>query len=453
MLQLKDLKKEAEPFVLEERKIGDHKFLYHNIFTNGIGYIRLIFNVDDIPKEYVPYLGVLKGVLGMVDTKNYKYADFYNEINLTTGGVDVVSNIYGKTNSLDEYHTTMEVKAKVLYGNIQKTFALLEEMLFESDFSDTKRIYEIMAEGRSRMQGQMMQAGHSVDSSRALSYCSPSAAATVLLGGIPFYRLTSQLLEHFDEEKENLVKILKTLGTMIFRKENLIVDFIGEEKAVPDFEKNVTNFVSKLYTEEVEKKAYKPVPEKKNEGLMTSGQIQYVCRAGNFRKQGLSYTGALKVLKVIMGYEYLWMNVRVKGGAYGCMCSFGRSGESYFVSYRDPNLVKTIDIYEKAPQAIAAFEADERTMTQYIIGTISDLDTPLNPAAQGLRALVAYMTGVTFETIQKERDEVLSTTPEKIRELSKHVKAFLDQDYLCVVGNATAIKEQEKLFMKTENLF
>ena len=154
-----------------------------------------------------------------------------------------------------------------------------------------------------------------------------------------------------------------------------------------------------------------------------------------------------------MGYEYLWMNVRVKGGAYGCMSSFGRNGDSYFVSYRDPNLDKTIDIFEKAADAIASFEADERTMTQYIIGTIGEMDTPMNPASKGLRSLIAYMSGLSFDTIQKEREEVLSTTPDKIKELSKHIRAFIDQDYLCVVGNAGMIKSQEKLFMKTENLF
>lgn len=186
---------------------------------------------------------------------------------------------------------------------------------------------------------------------------------------------------------------------------------------------------------------------------MTSGQVQYVCRAGNFRKKGLPYTGALKVLKVLLGYEYLWMNVRVKGGAYGCMCSFGKTGESYFVSYRDPNLGKTLEVYENAAKAVSEFEADERTMTQYIIGAISDLDTPMNPAAKGLQSLSAYMTGLTDEMQQKERNQVLSVTPGDIRALSEYIQAFMEENFLCVVGNSGKIKEEEKKFMKIENLF
>ena len=208
-----------------------------------------------------------------------------------------------------------------------------------------------------------------------------------------------------------------------------------------------------FYMENVEKEHYIPEISRKNEGFLTSGQVNYVCRAGNFRKSGLQYTGALRVLKVMMGYEYLWVNVRVKGGAYGCMCSFGRSGDSYFVSYRDPNLGKTIETYEKAADAIAEFTADERTMTQYIIGAVSDLDVPMNPAAKGLYSLSAYMTGLDNATLQRERDELLAATEEDIRALSAHIRAFMQEDLLCVVGTASKIKEEQERFLKVENLF
>jgi hypothetical protein len=231
------------------------------------------------------------------------------------------------------------------------------------------------------------------------------------------------------------------------------VDFVGDDKETATVEKCVRDLKKVLYTCEVKKERYIPEYSRKNEGFMTAGQVQYVCRAGNFRKKNLPYTGALKVLKVMMGYEYLWINVRVKGGAYGCMCNFSRSGDSYFVSYRDPNLAKTVDIYEKAAAAVSDFEADERTMTQYIIGAVSELDMPKNPAAKGLYALAAYMIGVTQDMIQKERDEILSAMPEDIRKLSEYINAFMEDDFFCVVGNSGKIKEEEKRFMKIENLF
>jgi hypothetical protein len=240
---------------------------------------------------------------------------------------------------------------------------------------------------------------------------------------------------------------------MIFRKENLLVDFVGDREVLPRLEAPITHLVERLCVTPVEKAHFIPEVKRENEGLMTSAQVQYVCRAGNFLKKGLPYKGTLRVLKVILGYEYLWVNVRVKGGAYGVMCNFSKSGDSYFVSYRDPNLVKTLEVFEKAADAVADFTADERTMTQYVIGAISDLDIPLNPYAKGLRALSSYMTGLTEEQLKKERTEILAATQEDIRALSAYIKAFMDDEYLCVVGNSGKIKEAKDKFLKLENLF
>lgn len=452
LLQRSDMKKEANGLDNEVRSIGDTTLLYHNLFTNGIGYLRLIFRLDDIPEEYFPYIGILKGCLGLLNTKNYKYGDLFNEMNLVTGGMAAVNNAYGDINDLEACHVTLELKTKVLYPNLEKAIALMQEIILTSDFTDTRRLAEILAEGKSRMQAQMISGGHSVAAGRAMSYGSVTGAISEILSGVPFYRLITQLNAQFEEEGAQLVTKLQELAQMIFRRENLMVDFVGEEAVLAQLEEPVERLKEALYTVPVKKEHFVPELFKKNEGFMTSGQVQYVCRAGNFRRKGLPYKGTLRVLKVMMGYEYLWVNVRVKGGAYGCMCSFGKSGESYFVSYRDPNLSKTIEIYEKAAEAIAAFTADERTMTQYIIGVISELDMPMNPAAKGLRSLSAYMTGVTEEMLQKERDELLAATQEDIRELAAYISAFMEEDYLCVVGNTGKIKEQEKLFMKVENL-
>ena len=303
----------------------------------------------------------------------------------------------------------------------------MKELMLTSNLTDGKRLKEILAENNSRMQEYM-------------------------LDGIGQYRLTQELETGFQEKKEGLVEKLQTLCKMIFRPENLLVDFTGSQEAFKSLEDPIADLNEALYTCEVEKAAFAPALIKKNEGFMNAGQVQYVCRAGNFLRKGLPYTGVLNVLKVMMGYEYLWTNIRVKGGAYGCMCGFARNGASYFVSYRDPNLGQTVDVYEKAAEFIANYEADERTMTQYIIGTFSNIDMPLTASAKGRRSKVAYMTGVTIEMIQKERDEVLQVTPEQIRELSKYIEAFMEDDCFCVVGNEQKIRSEESKFLKLENL-
>ncbi|MBD5508311.1 MAG: insulinase family protein [Lachnospiraceae bacterium] len=446
LLAREDIGKKARPYCNEERRAGDTLLLYHDIYTNGIGYLRFLFDLRQVPEELFPYVGLLQSVIGLVDTTKRSYSELYNEINLQTGGIVPAVNVYTDAKDLSKYKLTFDLKVKTLYENLPQAFALAEEILTESVYTDEKRLLELVAENRSDKQAQMMSAGHSLAAGQALSYLSPQAYLMDQVNGFAFYRFLEDLEKNFDSRKETLCENMKRLVRCIFRPENLMVDYTAQREGLSGLEQQIEALKENLYRDPIESDPYQPKPVKKNEGLMSSAQIQYVCRAGNYAKKGLSYTGALRVLKVVMSYEYLWMQVRVKGGAYGCMCQFGKTGESYFVSYRDPNLEKTIEVYEQAADFVEHFEADERTMTQYIIGAISALDMPLTPAAKGTYSMAGYLTGYGYEQVQQERDELLSADAAAIRELAAHIRAFMEDDCLCVVGNEDKIKEQKERF-------
>lgn len=454
LLTREDLKREAAPIYNRELLLGDIPALHHDIYTNGIGYFRLIFKIHDIPASFFPYIGVLKTLFCNLNTEHYSYAELCNEINLTTGEIFVAQNNYGDAFDVDKCTSTMEFCTKALYGNLERALELMGEMILTSDFSDEKRLREVLAENNSKSREFMMQAGHAVASGRALSYYgSVKDAVDEELSGISQYRFTCELERQFEEKKAELIDSLQTLCKMIFRPENLMLDFTGGLEELQKLEEKLAQFKSKLYTCTTEREAYMPVSVKRNEGFMTSNKVLFVCRAGNFRKKGLPYKGTLNVLRVMMGYEYLWVNIRVKGGAYGCMSSFYRDGGAYFVTYRDPNLGQSIEVFEKAAEFIAHYEANERTMTQYIIGAISDMDVPLTAAGKGRRSREAYFTGVTQEMLQTARNEVLDATPEDIRATAEYIRAFMEDDCLCVVGNEQKIREEEKYFMNIGNLF
>ncbi len=453
ILKREDMKKEAAAYANEVKKADGTTLLFHDIFTNEIGYYSFLFDLSKVPAQLFPYVGILKAVLMMVNTENYSYGELFNEVNIHTGGIRFGVNTYVNAEQMDEYRVMLEVKTKALYENRDKAFELIREIILTSDFTNEKRLHEIIAEAKSRMQATMTSAGHSVAAIRALSYFSPTAAVSEQINGICQYRLLEQLGSDFENQKETLTAHLQKLVTCIFRPENLLVDVTGEKKALTGIEDEIIKLKKELYTDEVNEQPFVPVLQKKNEGFMTAGQIQYVCRAGNFISKGLPYTGALKVLKVMMGYEYLWNQIRVKGGAYGCMCNFSKNGDGYFVSYRDPNLEKTVAVYEQAAEYIKNCEADERTITQFIIGAISELDTPMTPATKGAYSLGGYLTGLSMERIQKERDELLATTEETLRGLSRYVEAFMQDECICVVGNGDKIKENKSMFNDIEQLF
>ena len=453
MLSREDLGKKAQDYCTQELTCKKNKLLFHPVDTNGVAYVRLAFDVRDIPVEKLPYLGLLKNVLGLVSTEKYNYGDLFNEINLKTGGITFQTGSYTDAQNPEKFKMMFEIKGKAFEHQIKDLMTLVSEILFASDLNDEKRLKEILGELKSRMQARMTMAGHSLAVMRAASYISLPVWADEQMGGVSFYRFISDLLTDFENKKTECMAQLKEVLAFLCHSQRLLCDYTGSEAGKTAFEKEADAFSGRLSDEDNQGAPFTVQLSKKQEGFCTSAGIQYVCRTGNYTKQGLAYTGALRVLRVMMGYEYLWNQVRVKGGAYGCMSNFSKEGTSYFVSYRDPNLEQTIDTYEKAPEYLRAFSADEETMTKYIIGTIAEKDMPLSPSSIGARSYVAYMTGHTLADEQKERDEILACTAEDMNRMADYVQAMLAEGALCVVGNEEKIKETEHVFEEIVPLF
>ena len=452
MLKREDMKPVAAPLINRETTICGTKVLHHNIFTNGIGYLLVSFHADKISQESLPYLGLLKYVLGYIDTEHYEYGALFNEINRNSGGISSTYSIYTNVKEPKNYQIQYEFKAKVLYEQLGFAFDMVEEMLFHSKLEDEKRLKEIVSQLKARMQGGLTSSGHATAVGRASSYFSETAYISEQLNGIDFYHFIEQLEADFDNKKAELIQRLREVIQLIFTRENFLVSYTADDAGFAYLEKDLGRFKDMLPDKEYEKKAYNFPLEKLNEGFKTSSKVQYVGRAGNFRKEGYAYHGAMRILKVVLNYDYLWTNIRVKGGAYGCMSGFNRQGDMYFVSYRDPHLTETNDIIKGTADYVASFNADEREMTKYIIGTISDVDMPLNPSAKGARSFTAYMNGLTEEDIQKERDEILNATAEDIRKIAEPIRAVLSQECICVVGSEEMVGQNKDLFKEIKNL-
>ncbi|MBO4456318.1 MAG: insulinase family protein [Butyrivibrio sp.] len=454
LLKLEDLKKESEKFIYEKKEENGVDILFHNIFTNGIVYITFVFNLEKLDAEYIPYISSLKKVLAMLDTDKYSYGDLFNEINIKTGGISGSVSTYTDADDAGKFTTTLEISVKVLHENIHYAFDLVKEILTSSKLDDTKRLKEIFEEQYARLQSDLASAGHQTSAVRAMSYVSPAAAVSDRVSGIGYFRHLEGILAKIDtaDGAKEITDKLKYLCNAIFRAENLLVDVTCTDKEYDGIPEESKAFAEALFTGDYEKKKFEVEISKHNEAFKTAGQVQYVCRAGNFTSKGLKYNGALRVLKVMMGYDYLWKNIRVLGGAYGCMSSYAKNGDSAFVTYRDPNLKNSIDVFEKASEYLRNFDEDERVILQYIIGAVSELDTPKTPSAKGTYGLSAYLCNAKMEKIQKNRDELLGTTKETIRELATYVDAFMSDKCLCVIGAADKIEESKELFDNIEQL-
>ncbi|NLZ83035.1 MAG: insulinase family protein, partial [Clostridiales bacterium] len=311
---------------------------------------------------------------------------------------------------------------------------------------------------KSKMQMYFISNGHNVAVDRGMSYYSVHGLFKDKTAGISFYRFIEDLSSDFAGRSETTINNLQRLLQMIFAKNKMLVSIIADDEGLSLFKEEFPAFLSDFIVEPDSKlfdiyDNIKLVPERMNEGFKAAMQVQYVARTGNFMKAGFDYTGYLRVLKTILSYDYLWNNVRVKGGAYGAMCGFsGVDGDAYFTSYRDPNLAKTNEVYENVVDYIKDFTADERDITKYIIGTFSSLDAPLTPQGKGRRSLGMLLSGVTEGDLQRERKEVLDVTEEDIRGLHRLVKSILDGDNICVIGNESKIEENKELFKTVTSL-
>ncbi len=458
MLSREDMRKEATAFVNVESSTNDVKILTHPLFTGGIHYLTFMYDISDLPQKYLPYLSIFKTLLGVLDTQNYDYADFDREVNIMTGGIGASITSYTDTKNPQEYKLIFEVSAKTLRANTKEAFRLVKEMILGTKWKDFDRMREVLEEDRAGMQMDLQGSGHTTAAVRALSYLSETSAIMDMLNGIEGYKILKETCKNIqkEEEPEKLAGILKEMTKFIFRRDNLMVDCTGDRDSFEEVIVLSKEFAQSMYgREDIAEDAGAPFTidlAKKNEGFTTAGEVQYVCRAGNYSKKGLAYTGVLRVLRVIMGYDYLWNRIRVKGGAYGCMSSFSREGSSFLVSYRDPHLKQTVKTFEEAADYIRSFDADERTMTKYIIGAVSAMDHPLTPPAYGKYSLASYMTGYTYEDAQRERDEVLQAQSEDIRKLADYLEAIMDEDCICAVGSDEKIKAGAGLFASVEKL-
>lgn len=445
----------------------------HPQSTNRIDYLTFLFDIRDLPEKYIRHLGIFRTLFSVLNTEKYDYADLGHEINISTGGIGAVVSGYnwygadvrpaehGASSGTRDYRMTFEVSVRTLHKNLDAALDLVRGILMTTDYQMPDRILEVLEEERAGMRAGMASAGHATALQRALSYLTEPGAIMDLVTGLGAYDKLDEVCEKLGDRgtdpasSQDLCSLLQEMAAAIFRRDNLTFDCTACEEDMEEILTAVSGLAGQLHAP-AEKAAagerFTPALIRKNEGLTTAGQVQFVCRAGRYLSPNRPATGAFRVLRVLLGYEYLWNRVRVEGGAYGCMSGFNRDGNAYLVSYRDPHLQQTLDTFAKTGDFLRGFDADERTMTKYIIGAVSGLDQPMTPFVFGRYSLSAFLTGLSDEQIQQERDEVLDCTPEKIRALADYVDAVMDDGCLCVVGSDAKLRDNSSLFGEIRRL-
>ncbi len=446
LLNIEDIKKEAEHIQLNETTVEGAKVLHHPTFTNEIAYINLLFDTASVPQHLIPYIALLTSLLGKINTKNHTYDELSNLIDINTGGIYSKIETFSLQHKNDEFLPKLTVRSSTLIKNLTQLFDLLTELVNNTEFDDINRTREIIEELQSRLEMTIFDRGHVIAGTRVNSYFSSIGKYMEETNGISYYMFISDLVGQFNEKHKNILENLKRVSELIFNKNNILISVTCEDKDFRFIEEKIGLFIKTLPDNEPERHSYSFDFAPRNEGLLTSGKVQYVAKGNNFKRLGYEYSGHMQVLGTIIGLDYLWNRVRIAGGAYGSMVRFNKNGNFLFSSYRDPNLSETLQVYNDIHNYVENFDANEREMRKYIIGTISNMDTPLTPSMKGDKAAGQYISGTTMEELQKERTQILSTTPEDIRKYSKLLKEAMQENYLCVLGNEDKIQHNKEQF-------
>ena len=446
-----DLNPNARKIDLEVVEESETTYLFHEVPTGGIHYLTMLFDVSEANEEELYYLALVERFIGLVNTQKYSFNDFSDEVNLHTGGV-TTNLIVHPVKDFDEYKLTFEVRCKFLKPEEQKLVEILEQMLLHSDFSDVKRLKELIVAEKSHIETSMHQRGNLLASIKVRSAFSKKAYLTDLISGLSFYRFLEKLENDFDDKSQEVISRINKTVSKLFTASRLIVSSTGDKECFEQAKRITKMLVPQLFHEDSFNGPFAFSDTQVKAAYKDASQIQYVAMGGSFLKAGQKYDPNLKILNTILGYDYFWNNVRVLGGAYGCNYLCDREGEMAFVSYRDPKLLETIEVFRNTSSYLKSFDVDERDMTKYIIGTIGSMDVPLTPLQRGRRGVNFYFAEVGFEQIQAERQSVINATAADIRALAPIVESVIAQDNIVVVGNEDKISQNSDVFTTIESL-
>ena len=444
LLELSDLNPNIEAVERRESKIGNTTVHFVPTFTKGINYVGLYFKLNCLTEEELFYADILSDILGRIDTSERGYEALAKDINMNLGGLSSDITAISKDGKRDEFTPLMIVRAKALHSKLPDLCRLINEVVKKADYSDDQRLTELVQESKAIWDNEAFRRGNSIVSQRVMAQVS-AVGKFRDNGNLGYYQKISELASN-PAALPLLPEKLAEVARKIFRANNVDIMFVGEEGELDAFENLMKPFVETWDATELSNDVLQITRLSGNDGIVTAGKVQYVAQGGNFIDHGFKHVGPMSVLETILRYEYLWIRIRVQGGAYGAFANFYDDGNMIFCSYRDPNLLETLNVYKELPQYLRDFTLTDREMRKYIIGTMSSLDLPMTPALRGPRAMGMYFSGAKLEDKVEFRKQVIACKPEDIVALADVVEPVLNDNHICTMGNEQKIKDAGNVF-------
>ena len=454
-LELSDVQKEGEEHPIEIKNACSPEILFHDLFTNKIAYVQIGFNAHTVPMELIQYLPLFGGMVLGMGTKKRDYMEISKQLGIHTGGVHSWHFSSAPVADRRQVISYQFFSGKAVMEKLDTLFDILGELLGEFSFENHKRMVEIIRSAKADMEDSIVPHGNQYVLSRLQSYQSRLGQFDELTDGIAYFKFLERLLERVEKDPSEVAEKYQQLAGLLFTKENALFNITLESKDYPKIKKKIDRLMEVIPNEssgEPVEWNLEPVPN--NEAFLTASTVQYVGKGANLYDLGFEYKGQFGALRSLLSTGFLWEKVRMQGGAYGSSNSFDfYTGDYGLVSYRDPNLSETLDIYDQIADFVANLDFPDEELQKLIIGCMGKLDPPLTPDRRGSISMVDHLTGRTHAMKQKFRQELLSTRLEDLKAYAGLFLKIKESGNVCVLGNEEKIKKSKPLFNELVNIF
>jgi presequence protease len=443
VLKLQDLEKKSNTIPIEVLEIQDAKVLYHDLFTNGIAYMDLGFDLHTLPKELLPLTEIFGRALFEMGTDKEDYVKFSQRIGKSTGGIhtDAVSAAAFGTK---ENILKLFVRGKATASQSGEMLSIIKDALLHAKFDDRERLKQMVLEEKAGLESSLVPGGHSFVNTRLRGQFGETGWAIDEMKGIGYLFTLRELANDIDKKWKSVLKKLETMRELLINRKALICNVTLDAENWKMIQPQFEAFLSALPYKEVKLHNYDIQPAMKKEGLTIPAQVNYVGKAANLYELGYQLDGSLDVILGYLRTTHLWEKIRVLGGAYGAFVAFDdRSGVLTFLSYRDPNIASTLENYDKTAAYLKGIDASrlsDNELTKAIIKAIGDMDSYQLPDAKGYTSMMRHLTHRTDEMRQKARDQVLSTNGEDFIALGEVLEKVAQSNAVAVIGSQSAIE-------------
>ncbi len=441
-LSLEDLDRQNRliPLALSEER--GTRLLYHDLFTNGIAYLEVGLNLHALPQEYLPYVRLFGRALLEMGTETEDFVSLSQRISRKTGGIHPSYYTSGIKDS-DRATAWLFLRGKAMMGQTEDLLGIIRDVLLSVRLDNQERLRQMVLESKARQEQKLIPAGHQIVNERLRAHFSEADWAAEEMAGLSYLFFLRDLAKTMDEDWPGVLRKLEEIRRILVDRGTMVLNVTLDQGKWKTFEPQVRAFLETLPAAATTRESkWSPRPLDDFEGMTIPAQVNYVGKAGHLYSQGYRFHGSAHVICRYLRNSWLWDRVRVQGGAYGAFCLFSRlSGVISFVSYRDPNLVKTLQAFDASTQFLRHGDLGGEELTKAIVGAIGDIDQYQLPDAKGFTSMVRYLSGETDEDRQRIREEVMDTTVDDFRRFGEALEGIREKGLVKVLGAENTIKE------------